>query len=117
MRKHCLIPIMLLIATGSVSAAPFLTCAPYPTNVATQSVPTEFVVSISGLAPITSPAVPIAGSNQVRLRLDLGPLNLSGAKTVTAKARNAWGESENSVPLSFTAGAPAVPTDIGLLLN
>jgi hypothetical protein len=116
MRKIRLFPFMLLIATGPVSAAPFLISSPYPTDVATQVVPTEFVVSISGLTPITTPAVP-AGSNQVRLRLDLGPLELSGAKTATAKARNAWGESANSAPFSFTAGAPAVPTGIGLSSN
>lgn len=103
-----------LLAVGSPAfAAPFLVCDPYPTDVSAQAVPTEFVVSISGLAPITTPASPV-GTNQVRLRLDLGPLNLTGTKTVTAKARNAWGESESSAPFTFTAGVPAIPGGIGL---
>lgn len=108
--------LVLLAVSGPVSAAPFLISDPYPTDAATQAVPAEFVVSISGLAPITTPAVP-TGTNQVRLRLDLAPLGLSGAKTVTAKARNAWGESANSAPFSFTAGSPALVTGIGLSPN
>jgi hypothetical protein len=104
----------LLLGTSSVVAAsPFLVCDPYPTDVAAQAVPTEFVVSISGLAPITSPAVP-AGAGKVALKLDLGPLNLSGARTVTARAKNLWGESVESAPFTFTAGAPAVPGGLGL---
>ena len=113
MRKIFLIPIMLLIAIGPVSAAPFLTCDPYPT---TGAYPTEFVVTVSGITnPIVTPAVDVTGGKA--MRLDLGPLNLSGAKTVTAKSRNAWGESANSAPFSFTAGSPAPVTGIGLLPN
>jgi hypothetical protein len=97
----------------TVQAAPFLVCDPYP---ATVTQPTEFVVTVSGItAPIVTPAVDVTGGKA--MRLDLGPLNLSGAKTVTAKARNAWGESAASSPFSFTAGAPAVPTGIGLSPN
>jgi hypothetical protein len=82
--------------------------------VAGEAVPTEFIVTISGIAqPITTPAVP-AGTNQVQLKLDLGPLNLSGAKTVTAKAKNMWAESAASTALTFTAGPPTVPTGLGL---
>jgi hypothetical protein len=113
MRKHRLIPIMLLVATGQISAEPFLTCTPYPT---TGAYPTEFVVTVSGITnPIVTPAVDVTGGKA--MRLDLGPLNLSGAKTVTAKARNAWGESAVSSPFSFTAGVPATPTGIGLSSN
>jgi hypothetical protein len=97
-----------------VQAAPFLTADPYPTNVATEIVPTSFVVTISGIAaPITTPAVSV-GTNQVGLKLDLGPLNLTGSRTVTAKAKNAWGESASSLPFVFTAGVPAVPGSLGL---
>lgn len=96
-----------------VSAAPFLTCDPYPTNVTGQAIPTEFVVTISGITnPIVTPAVDVTGGKG--MRLDLGPLNLSGTKTVTAKARNAWGESAASAPFVFTAGVPGVPTGFGL---
>jgi len=95
-------------------ASPFLVADPYPTNVAGQAIPTEFVVTLSGIAnPVVTPAVP-AGANAVTLKLDLGPLNLSGTRTVTAKARNAWGESAASAPLTFTAGPPTAPTALGL---
>lgn len=95
-------------------AAPFLVCEPVPTNVAGTAVPTEYVVTISGLAsPITTPAV-AAGTNAVALKLDLGPLNLSGSRTVSAKAKNAWGESAASASLTFTAGPPTVPSGLGL---
>ncbi|MCU0806392.1 MAG: hypothetical protein MUC53_00110 [Candidatus Contendobacter sp.] len=101
---------LLLLASGAVSAAPFLVCDPYPT---TGQQPTEFVVTMSGIAnPIISPAVDVTGGKA--LRLDLGPLNLTGSRTVTAKARNPWGESASSVPLAFTAGAPVAPGGLGL---
>lgn len=78
--------------------------------------PTEFVVTISGVTnPVVTPAVDVVGGKA--MKLDLGPLNLTGAKTVTAKARNAWGESSSSSPLTFTAGAPAVPSGITLSVN
>ena len=74
------------------------------------------MVTISGVAnPIVSPSVDVTGGKA--LRLDLGPLNLSGAKTVTAKARNMWGESAVSSPLAFTAGVPTAPSGITSLAN
>jgi hypothetical protein len=101
----------LLIFPGVVSAAPFLVCDPYPSTVPQ---PTEFVVNISGItAPIVTPAINVTGGKA--MKLDLGPLNLVGAKTVTAKARNpAYGESANSAPFSFTAGVPAAPDGLTL---
>lgn len=112
MNKLC--ALALLTASGAVYAAPFLTCNPYPTNVAAQAVPTEFVVTISMIAdPIVTPAVP-AGTDAVVLKLDLGPLNLTGSRTVTAKARNAWGESASSAPFEFAAGAPSIPGGLTL---
>lgn len=105
---------VLALTASPAMAAPFLACDPYPTNVAAQAVPTEFIVTISGVAnPIVTPAVP-AGTNAVTLKLDLGPLNLSGTRTATAKARNAWGESAASAALTFTAGPPTAPTALGL---
>lgn len=102
--------LLLAMLPFAANAAPFLVCDPYPS---TAVQPTEFVVTISGVAnPIVTPAVDVTGGKA--MRLDLGPLNLTGSKTVTAKARNAWGESANSSPLAFTAGAPSVPSGIGL---
>ena len=107
-------PLLLLPFAGAASAAPFLVSDPYPTDAAAEAIPTEFVVAVSGRAtPVVVPAVPV-GTNQVMLKLDLGPLNLSGARTVTAKARNAWGESASSAPFAFTAGPPKVPGGLGL---
>lgn len=104
---------LLALFPAAASAAPFLICDPYPS---TAVQPTEFVVTISGLAsPIVTPAVDVTGGKA--MRLDLGPLNLSGAKTATAKARNAWGESAASSPFSFTANTPVAPGGIGLSAN
>lgn len=106
MKKYLLLAMLPFVA----NAAPFLICDPYPS---TGAQPSEFVVTISGITtPIVTPAVDVAGGKA--MRLDLGPLNLSGAKTVTAKARNAWGESAASSPFSFGAGSPAPVTGIGL---
>lgn len=105
------------LLSSPVLAAPFLVCDPYPTDDATKGVPTEFAVTISGIAaPIVTPAV-AAGTNKVAMKLDLGTLNLSGAKTVTAKARNQWGESAATAPFSFTANVPAAPGGLGLSAN
>ena len=95
-------------------AAPFLVASPYATNVAGEAVPTEFVVAISGITQrIIAPAISV-GTNQVGLKFDLGPLNLSGPRTVTARARNYWAESAESTALTFTAGPPTAPTGLGL---
>lgn len=94
-------------------AAPFLVCDPYP---ATGQQPTEFVVTISGLpAPIITPAVETPKGKA--MKLDLGPLNLSGSRTMTARARNLWGESEDSLPFTAIAGRPVVPTGITLSVS
>lgn len=100
----------LLCFPALALGSPFLICDPYP---ATGTPPTEFVVTISGVsAPIVTPAVSVAGGKA--MKLDLEPLNLSGSKTVTAKARNAWGESVSSAPFIFTAGSPGAPGGLGL---
>lgn len=74
-------------------------------------------MTITGIAePILTPAIDVAGGKA--MRLDLGPLNLSGPKTVTVKARNMWGgESASSAPLTFIAGPAAAPSGITLSVN
>lgn len=105
--------IVFSLSALPAAAAPFLVCDPYPPNAAQ---PTEFVVTVSGVTnPIVTPAVDVTGGKA--LRLDLGPLNLTGQRTVTAQARNAWGESASSAPFVFTAGAPLSPTGIGLRMQ
>lgn len=114
MRRAIELSLLAGLLTGPASAAPFLVCDPYPTNDPTKAIPTEFVVTVSGVAnPIVTPATP-SGANAVYMNLDLGPLNLAGAKTVTAKARNQWGESAATPPFTFIAGAPATPGGLGL---
>lgn len=91
-------------------SAPFLVSDPYS---AEGQQPAEFVVTISGLtAPVITPAVETPQGKI--LRLDLGPLNLSGSRQITAKARNAWGTSADSSPFIFTAGPPGPVTGITL---
>lgn len=91
-------------------ASPFLICDPYPS---TGQQPTDFSVTISGITnPVISPSVDVTGGKS--LKLDLGPLNLTGTRTVTVVARNQWGVSASSSPLVFTAGVPTSPAGITL---
>ena len=102
----CLVPMTAI-------SSPWLLCDQYPTSTPAQAMPTEFIVTISGIdAPITSPAVDVPGGKA--LKLDLGPLNLTGSRTITAKAKNTWGESAASSPFVFFAGAPIPPSGFGL---
>lgn len=95
--------------------APFLTADPYPTTVDQRAIPTEFVVTIVGMSPITTQAVP-ADANSVCLYLDLGPLNLLGEKTMTVRARNSEGdESKESLPLTAWFGPPGAPTNLRIV--
>lgn len=109
-----IISALLFLASPTVLAGPFLVCDPYPLTAEQQ--PTEFVVTISGIAnPIVTPfEVTPTGR---RMHLDLGPLNLSGTRTVTVKARNMWGESASSLPLVFAAGTPVPTTGVTLSAN
>jgi hypothetical protein len=114
MKKTILAILMALPICAS--AAPFLVCDPFPLG-EDKTQPVEFVVTISGITtPIVSTAI-TDSSNRKMLKLDLGPLNLTGTKTVTAKARNSWGSSGDSLPLTFTAGAPTAPSGITLSVN
>ena len=102
--------ILSLLLVGVAQAAPFLVCDPYP---ASSTQPTSFTVTISGVTnPIPTPAVAVTGG--VAMHLDLGPYNLTGARTLTVVANNLWGSSVASSPLAFTAGTPGVPSGLGL---
>lgn len=110
--KNLVFALLYFVSTVALGG-PWLIADPYPTNQPSTAIPTEFVVTISGIAaPVVSPAVDVTGGKG--LKLDLGPLNLSGTRTVTAKARNSWGESAASAALTFTAGPPTAPTGLGL---
>ena len=104
------VALILSFITRYAWSAPFLVCDPYPS---TAVQPTEFVVTISGVpAPVVTPAVTVTGGKA--MKLDLGPLNLTGTRTVTAKARNLWGMSADSSPFIFTAWPPGPVTGITL---
>lgn len=113
MKTRLLLGLCGALLSSAVAAAPFLVCDPYltPASMDASAIPTEFVVTISGVpAPITTPAFPVPGG--VILKLDLAPLHLVGTQTVTAKAKNAWGESASSAPLEFNVGPPSAPTNL-----
>lgn len=101
--------LLLLMPFASTSfASPFIVSDPYPLSGAQ---PTEFVITIAGNAdPIVIPATKT--DSGAILKWDVA--GISGANTITAKARNAWGESADSLPFSFTAGNPATPSGLGL---
>ncbi len=102
------LPFLWALASFPIYASPFLVSDPYP---ASGPQPTEFVISVSGTqTPVVVPAT--ATPQGVILKWDVA--GVSGSKTLTAKARNAWGESAATPPFTFTAGTPAVPTGIGL---
>jgi hypothetical protein len=98
---------LFLLAPFAVSAAPYLVCAPYPS---TGPQPSEFVITL-GSQEIVVPATPSDPGEPegVWMKWDLSGLE-PGKRTVTVKARNAWGESASSAPFSFTAGGAAVPS-------
>ncbi len=103
-------PLVLLGALCSTAnAAPFLVCDPYPSS---GPQPTEFLVTVGTAAPVTVPATRQTDGSVI-LKRDVAGIG-TGAKTVTAKAKNAWGESAASAPFSFVAGAP--PAAAGMRL-
>lgn len=93
---------------STANAAPFLVCDPYP---AAGPQPTEFLIAIGTAAPITVPATK-EPDGDVILKWDVG--TQTGAKNLTVKAKNAWGESAASAPFSFVAGVP--PAAAGMRL-
>ena len=109
MSKPSLIPAFLFaLASIPAHAAPFVVSDPYPSS---GPQPTEFIITVSGSAtPVIIPATTTAQG--AMLKWDVA--GISGSKTITAKARNAWGESAASGPFTFTAGTPAAPSGIGL---
>ena len=101
-------PFLFALASIPIYAAPFVVSDPYPSS---GPQPTEFVITVSGsTTPVVIPATTTAQG--AMLKWDV--VGIAGSKTITVKARNAWGESAASGPFSFVAGAPDVPSGIGL---
>ena len=108
MKNISALPFLWALASAPIYAAPFVVSDPYPSS---GPQPTEFVITVSGTqTPVVIPAT--ATPQGVILKWDVA--GMSGSKTITAKARNPWGESAASLPFTFTAGTPAVPSGIGL---
>lgn len=108
MKNISALPFLWALASAPIYAAPFVVSDPYPSS---GPQPTEFVISVSGTqTPVVIPAT--ATPQGAILKWDVA--GVSGSKTITAKARNPWGESAATPPFTFTAGTPAVPTGIGL---
>ena len=101
-------PFLFALASMPIYAAPFVVSDPYPSS---GPQPAEFVITVSGQsAPVIVPAT----STALGTILKWDVAGIAGSKTITAKARNAWGESAASGPFTFTAGTPAAPSGIGL---
>ena len=108
MKNISALPFLWALASAPIYAAPFIVSDPYPPDAAQ---PTEFVISVSGTqTPVIIPAT--ATPQGAILKWDVS--GVSGSKTITAKARNPWGESAATPPFTFTAGTPGAPTGIGL---
>ncbi len=106
--------ILILSAIAlTANAAPFLVSDPYPVD---KPQPDTFLVFIgTSTTPVTSTPVK-ATDGTVSLKYDLAAIG-AGHKTVKVRAKNAWGESADSLPFGFTAGSPAVPGGLGLSAN
>jgi hypothetical protein len=98
--------IAFLAAVSTAQAAPFLVSEGYPANVIQ---PDSFIVKVSGLPDVTVPAVKDK-NGLYYLRYDVAAL--SGQKTITVQAKNAWGISAASAPFTVTAGSPPIPAGI-----
>ncbi len=108
MKNISALPFLFALASAPIYAAPFVVSDPYPPD---SPQPTEFVISVSGTqTPVIIPAT--VTSQGAILKWDVS--GVSGSKTITAKARNPWGESAATPPFTFTVGPPAAPTGIGL---
>ena len=105
MKKLMLICVLM---SGAAQATPFLVCDPYPPSVPQ---PTEFVISVVGQA---SPVVVAATPSDQGAYLHWDVAGQTGAKTLTVKARNAWGESVASAPFAYVAGVPGTPGGLTL---
>ena len=108
MKRIFALPFLFTLVSTPIYAAPFIVSDPYPPDSAQ---PTEFVISVSGTqTPVIIPAT--ATPQGAILKWDVS--GVSGSKTITAKARNPWGESAATPPFTFTVGPPATPSGIGL---
>jgi len=98
--------LLLAMVASSANAAPFLVSDSYPL-IAIQ--PDSFIVNVSGNPAVTVPAVK---DNDGLYYLKYDVAALSGQRTITVQAKNAWGVSSASAPFTVTAGSPPIPAGI-----
>lgn len=101
----------LLFFPAVVSAAPFLTCDPYPGN---GPIPDSFSVALDSGGLISVPARVNADTSR-ELWYDLAPLGISNGShqfKVTAVS-SLWGSS-NQVNFSFVKAVPSAPSGLGI---
>ena len=107
----CIAALVIGLSFHSVAqAAPLLVCDPAP---ASEQV-THAQVTTNGTAgawiPYTTQTI---GGTTYCVLQDLATLT-SGSYTVTAKFRNAWGDSVASSPFTFVKAIPGAPSGIAI---
>lgn len=103
--------VLILLVSRLVSAAPFLTCDPYP---ATGPLPDSFSVGLDSGAMITVPARTNADGSR-DMMYDLAPLGITNGShqfKVTAVS-SLWGAS-TQVNFTFVKAVPSAPAGLGL---
>ncbi|MGB4945897.1 MAG: hypothetical protein WBQ05_01660 [Candidatus Competibacter denitrificans] len=101
--QRLLFGLAMALITHTAQSSPFLVCDPYPPD---KAQPDTFLVVVGTAAPVASPAAKNPDGS-VALKYDLANIG-AGPKTIRVRAKNAWGESGDSLPFTFTAGAPAL---------
>lgn len=107
--KTCFLAALLagLVMISTAYAEPFLVCDPMPDAEQTQ-------VTLDGTPqPWTDYQEADFDGTTYCVLMDLDSIS-TGGHTVTAKARNIWGETSDSDPLDFTKSAGGPPAGIGV---
>jgi hypothetical protein len=109
--------LFIFLCALRASAAPFLTCDPYPANADQALNIVSFVITFvapTGINPINVQAQ-IGTSGQQYMFYDLAPLT-NASYTVTAAAVNGYAqESPQSAPFQFQKGVPAAPAGLKIV--
>ena len=103
----CLFLVIVLMGLSSIAfAANYLVCDPPPAN----ELVTSYQLTMNGqLVDVDPDTTGVYG-----FKYDLTPLQ-NGPYTVTAIDRNAWGDSDPSLPFVFTKSGPSIPTGMHIV--
>ncbi len=110
MKKVLLLTITIVFMATLAQASPFLTCDCTPAADKITSFALQFVTPtwIDTPAVSTCGNEPACPTDSKRICYDLGTLP-NGPFTVKAVAKNIWGQSNDSLPLSDTKSLPTSP--------